>query len=209
MNYGQLKSILTRYLKRDDLTDLYDVWADLTSTRVDAGLELSEQEYRTITIPKAQFISLPGDFITMRHLEVNYAGGAPVEYVTAMQLDQMRIKYGTSGGIRFYTILNNQLELFPPPGPDSEQVLTMYYFAKLPALLQDADTNKVLESYPQLYIYGMMIEAAAFREHKGDSDTYAGLFSAYADSLNDKQSAGRYSGNGLTMRARIEPISRS
>jgi hypothetical protein len=201
MNLAAFKDLLTRYLKRSDLADLYDDWVGFTSKRIDAQLRLSEQEYRTLSAPKAQFIQLPDDFLEMRHLEVDFAGGRVVEFVTAGQLDAMRVKYGTSGGIRFYTIMNNQLELFPAPGPDSEQVLTMFYFAKLPALVNASDSNKVLTAYPQLYLYGCMMEAGAFREHDKDSTSYATLWRDYSKELNDKQEAGRYSGDALTMRA--------
>lgn len=201
MNWGELYSNLDRYLKRSDLSDMYPLWADLAGKRIDASLRLAETEYRTITVPRSQFIELPGDFIEMRHLEVNYQGGAPVEYVTAGQLDQMRAKYGTSGHLRWYTILNGQLELLPAPGADSEQVLTMYYYAKLAAPGEVGDTNKVLTAFPQLYLYGALIEAAAFREHQADAQTYTALWQGFADSLAARQQAGRFSGDNLTMRA--------
>jgi hypothetical protein len=201
MNLTELKALLDRYLKRKDLADLYDDWIGFTQSRINQQLRLKEQEYRTVTVPTTQFIQLPDDFIEMRHLEVNFAGGAPVEYVTAGQLDAMRSRYGTSGGMRFYTIMDNQLELFPAPAADSEQVLTMFYYAKLPALVQGADSNKVLAAYPQLYLYGCMVEAGAFREHDKDSATYSQLWRDYSKELNTRQQAGRFSGDALTMRA--------
>lgn len=201
MTYTDLFKWLDRYLKRSDLVDLYPLWVDMTSKRIDSALRLPEQEYRTITIPKAQFIELPNDFIEMRHLEVNYKGGSMVEYVTAGQLDQMRAKYGTSGHLRWFTIMDNQIELLPVPDDDSEQVLTMFYYARLPAYQQESDTNKVLSAYPQLYLYGCLIEAAAFREHDKDAATYSQLYQGFADPLNDRAQAGRFSSDNLVMRA--------
>ncbi len=201
MNLQELKALLDRYLKRTDLADLYDDWIGFTQSRINQQLRLAEQEYRSVTKPLNNFIQLPDDFIEMRHLEVNFQGGRSIEYVTAAQLDQMRAKYGTSGGMRFYTILDHQLELFPAPGLDSEQVLTMFYYAKLPALVAAADSNKVLDAYPQLYLYGCMVEAGAFREHEKDTATYAQLWTQYSTELNTRHQAGRFSGDALTMRA--------
>ena len=201
MNLTELKALLDRYLKRQDLQDLYDDWIGFTQSRINQQLRLAEQEFRTVSAPKTAFIQLPDDFIEMRHLEVNFQGGRSMDYVTGAQLDAVRAKYGTSGGMRFYTILDQQLELFPPPGVDSEQVLTMFYYAKLPALVQGADTNKVLTAYPQLYLYGCMVEAAAFREHDKDAASYSQLWRDYSHDLNTRHQAGRFSGDALTMRA--------
>jgi hypothetical protein len=201
MNLIEFKSLLSRYLKRSDLADLYDDWIGFTSSRINQQLRLAEQEFRTVTLPLQKFIQLPDDFIEMRHMEVNFQGGRVVEYVTAGQLDQMRARYGTGGAIRFFNIVDHQLELFPAPGADSEQVLTMFYYAKLPALVSDTDTNKVLDAYPQLYLYGCMVEAAAFREHDKDAGSYTQLWRDYSKELNTRQQAGRFSGDALTMRA--------
>ena len=201
MTLDELKALLGRYLKRQDLTDLYDDWISFAQSRINQQLRLKEQEYRTVTLPLTASIQLPDDFIEMRHMEVNFAGGRGVEYVTAGQMDRIRAEYGSAGGIKYYTILDNQLELFPAPGVDSEQVLTMYYFAKLPALVSGSDTNKVLSAYPQLYLYACMIDAAAFREHEKDAVTYAQLWLDYSKELNTRQAAGRFSGDVLTMRA--------
>ncbi len=198
MNWGELKKTLTRYLKRSDLVDLYPLWQDLARTRIDTACKLSEQEYRALGVPVAQYVSLPADFIEMRHLAV---GRKDLEYVTAQQLNQMALKYGPSGGLRWYTILDNQLEIYPVPDENSQQVLTMHYFAKLPILTQDSDTNRVLTAFPQLYIYAMMLESAAFRVDQGDQAIYSALWNAFTQELNAKQQAGRFSGDNLIMRA--------
>ena len=77
----------------------------------------------------------------------------------------------------------------------------MFYYAKLPALVAAADSNKVLDAYPQLYLYGCMVEAGAFREHEKDTATYAQLWTQYSTELNTRHQAGRFSGDALTMRA--------
>jgi hypothetical protein len=198
MNWGELKQTMTRYLKRSDLVDLYPLWQDMARVRISTECKLSEQEYRSLGIPVAQYVALPFDFIEMRHLA---AGRHDLEYVTAQQLNQMALKYGPSGRLRWYTILDNQIELYPVPNEDSEQVLTMHYFAKLPQLVEDSDTNRVLIAFPQLYIYAMMLESAAFRVDQGDQAIYSALWGAFVQELNAKQQAGRFSGDNLIMRA--------
>jgi hypothetical protein len=200
VNIGQLKTTLDRYLKRTDLRDLYDNWIAFTSNRIDVQLRLQEQEYRTVTVPTEQYIALPPDYIDMRHLETSADGGWPVRFATPDQVDYRNLALN-QGRIQFCTIVNNQLELTPSPAADSVAELEMFYFAKLPTITADSATNKVLSAYPQLYIYGCMIEASAFRQHDGDMDNYSQMWKDYAKELTDRQERGRYGSGTLHMRA--------
>ena len=199
MNKGEFTTLLTRYLKRTDLTDLYDDWLVFTSSRIDQQLRLKEQEIRWQVVPTEQFTDLPADFIEARHIESN---GRPLEYATPGQLDRLRAQYRDSfSPYLFYTITDNQLEIAPAPTVDSEAEIEMFYYAKLPALSSDADTNKVLTAYPQLYLYGCMMESAAMREAPDDAAAYSQLWRDYAKELNDRQQAARFSGDSIQMRA--------
>jgi hypothetical protein len=201
MNYGEFKTLLTRYLKREDLTDLYASWFEFTCSRIDMQLRLQEQEYRAITKPTSQYVSLPPDFIEMRSLQSSLNGGTPLEYVTAKQIDLRNLASVPPGKTCYYTIFNNQVELIAPPSEDSELTLEMIYYAKLVPLTQDSASNKVLEAYPNLYLYGCMLEAANFLKDEQDLKNYAQLWRDYSTELNNKQSAGRHSASNLRMRA--------
>lgn len=204
MNLGEFRQLLERYLKRQDLRDLYNPWFRFTSKRIDDQLRLKEQEYRAVTTPIAQYISLPPDFIEMRALQTNVNGGTPLLYMTAQQLDYRRLARALSNNPQqtmFYTILDNQLEIIPAPTADNTVGLEMIYFAELPDISQADQTNKVLTAYPNLYLYGCMYEAACFLKDEQDKESYATLWRDYAKELNDRQQAGRYSGSYLRMRA--------
>jgi hypothetical protein len=79
--------------------------------------------------------------------------------------------------------------------------LEMVYYAKLPVITADASTNKVLDAYPNLYLYGCMMEAAVFRMDQTDNQNYVQMWKDYAAELNGRQAAGRFSGSPLDMRA--------
>lgn len=201
MNTGEFKALLGRYLKRTDLADLYDDWISFTSKRIDSQLHLQEQEYRSVTTPTSQFVALPVDYLEMRHIQSSYSGGTPMEYLTPGQLDKARLRW-SSGPMRFYSIVNNQIELLPAPAADNtDTTLEMFYYAKLPALPVDESTNKVLDNHPNLYLYGCMMEAAAFRQSEPDANIYAQLWRDYAQAVEKQQQAGRYGGDAFQMRA--------
>jgi hypothetical protein len=200
MNLGEFKSLLDRYLKRNDLRDLYNDWFLFTSLRIDQQLRLKEQEYRTITVPTERYIPLPPDFIEMRSLQTSANGGLPIRLKTLRGAD-LANQFIKSGPIATYAILDTQLELIPAPNADSVAELEMVYYAKQPVITADAATNKVLDAYPNLYLYGCMMEAAVFRMDQTDNQNYAQMWKDYAAELNDRQAAGRFSGSPLDMRA--------
>ena len=126
MNVGELKTLLDRYLKRDDLRDLYDRWIEFTQLRINMQLRLQEQEYRATTVPVNQYIALPPDYIEMRHIETSADNGRSLQYVTPDQIDLLNNRF-KSGRILFYTIIDNQIELIPGPAEDSVAELEMFY----------------------------------------------------------------------------------
>lgn len=200
-NYGELKTAVTRYLKRPDLADLYADWVDFASSRIDQDLRLPEQEYRTISVANAQYLSLPLDYIELRNIQVAAQGGAlPLRYMTPEQLDNFS-RFDQQQPIKYYTIVNGQLELIPAPAADSTTEIELFYYAKLPVPDQDADTNKVLTAFPQLYLYAMMIEAMPFMEHQEGQASWDSMYTDLAKLLNTRAQSGRFGANSLHMRA--------
>ena len=203
MNLLQLITIIKRYLKRTDLDDLLPDWIEFAQRRIDMDMRLPEQEFRSTTTPTTRFISLPLDWIEMRNIQVNFDGNFSLQYLTPEQLDNASraLKGDSPNPIQFYTIMDTQLELVPPPTADSEVTLEMFYYARQASLASDEDTTKVLLVYPQLYIYAVMVEAMPFLEHAAGQASWFQMYTDYARLLNERAQAGRFSGNSIQMRA--------
>lgn len=200
MNRAELLVIFERYLKRNDLTDLYSDFMKMAEARINAVMRLAEMEIRSTSTPTDDFWSLPSDFIEMRHIQATTTDGAwPIEYLTPEQADDKR--RWLTGDYRFYTIIDNSIEIIPHPTADSTTVVEMFYYAKPNALVNGSDTNDVVTNYPQLYVYGMMGEAALYREAAQQAQQWMDMFDAYAKQLNDSAQNARFSGNSLMMRA--------
>jgi hypothetical protein len=199
-NLGELKTALTRYLKRDDLGDLYDIWIDFAGIRIDQEMRLPQQEFRTIAIANARFIPLPTDFIEMRNVQVDFDGGLALTYLTPEALDNTARRV-TGTPIQFYTIMNNQIELIPAPADNSQVEIELFYYAKQEALTSETSTTAVLDAFPMLYLYAALVEAMPFMEHESGSISWDRMFTDMARLLNTRAQAGRFSGNSLHMRA--------
>ena len=203
MNFGELKTSIRRYLKRTDLDDIIPDWVEFAQRRIDTELRLPEQEFRTTTTANLKFLPLPLDWIEMRHVQVVFDGDFALQYLTPEQLDNAgRLLKGDSPNpIQFYTIMNNQIELVPAPSADTEVQIEMFYYAREPVLVNDNDITKVLNRYPQLYIYAVMVEAMPFLEYQAGQASWQSMFNEMVVILNNRAQAGRFSGNSMQMRA--------
>lgn len=203
MNLGELKTSIRRYLKRTDLDDVIPDWIQFAQRRIDTEMRLPEQEYRTTTTANLAFLPLPQDWIEMRNVQVDFDGNYALSYLTPEQLDNMSrtLKGESPNPIQFYTIVNNQIELIPAPGDDTETIIELFYYAREPALVNNSDTTKILTKFSQLYIYGVMVEAMPFLEHQAGQASWQQMFDEFARILNQRAQAGRFSGNSIQMRA--------
>lgn len=200
MTRTELLALFERYLKRNDLTDIYGDLLEMAEARINAVMRLAEMEIRSTSTPTAAHWSLPSDFIEMRHIQSQNSEGAyPIEYLTPEQADDKR-RY-LSGQYKFYTLLDSSIEIIPHPTASSTTVIEIFYYAKPTVLASGSDTNDVVTNYPNLYLYALMGEAALYREAPEQAKQWLDAFDAYAAQLNDRAQAARFSGNSMQVRA--------
>ena len=200
MNYGDLVALIQRYTKRADVDDLIPDWIRFAQLRIDTDCRLSQQEYRSVTIPKAEFTTLPPDFLELRNIQTNYQGGLALEYMTPSQID-IAGRSLKSGPVQFYTIMDNQLQLLPAPQADSVAQMEIFYYAKQAALVENADTTLLLTAFPNLYLYAAMVEAMPFVENQAGAQRWDAMYTDIRNTLNLSAQRARFSGATVQTRA--------
>ena len=200
MNYREFQDLIAVYVKRTDLAALIPVWIRAAGLRIDSDCRLAVQEFRTTTPADAEYIALPLDFVEMRNIQVDYKGALALEYVTPEQLDNLT-QHPLSGPPRYYTVFNNQLQLMPPGTQDSELTLELFYFAKTPQMVNDADITALLLQHETLFLYAVLVEAMPFLEYTEGQASWATMYNDMRDLLNERAAVARYSGSTLQMRA--------
>ena len=200
MTRTELLALFERYLKRNDLTDLYGDFLEMAEARINAVMRLKEMEVRSTSTPTAAHWLLPDDYLELRHIQTAHSGGAyPIEYLTPEQADdQRRI---LSGAYKFYTLLDDSIEIIPHPTDESTTEIEIFYYAKVDALEDGTDTNDIVTNYPNLYLYALMGEAARYREAFDQANGWFDSFDSFAEQLNKQAQAARFSGNSMQMRA--------
>jgi len=76
----------------------------------------------------------------------------------------------------------------------------MVYFARIPTMSGDADANWLMTYYPDVYLYGSLLQSAPYLAEDARIAVWAQLYSAAVKNLGDDSEKARSSGGPLVMR---------
>lgn len=188
-SYTTLCTAVANWLARSDLTDRIPEFITLFEAKANRELRCPQMEKRSYTSVSTsntapEFISLPGDFQTMRRLRLSGVTGKPrLANVSGQQADMLRYSVANaSSQPEFFTIIGNELELIPTPGQDYE--LEMIYRANLDPLDSDTASNWLLDLAPDAYLYGALLEAAPYMKDDSRIAVWAAGLTTVFDGLN-------------------------
>jgi hypothetical protein len=186
--YTQLTTSIEDWLERADLTTRVPDFVALAEAKFNRELFVPLMEGRSVTSvdiasTDPEFISLPVDFQSMRRIRLKSVTGKPcLEFKSGTQMDEYR--YGVSnvsGHPRYFTIMGSEIELLPTP--DANYVLEMVYRKTIPPLASNTN-NWLLVAYPDVYLYGSLVEAAPFLSDDPRLPIWMASFQAAINSLN-------------------------
>jgi len=127
---------------------------ELASVRIGRDVDLMELERIASFDLDNNFIGLPKDYMKMRGVWVDRPHSkVTLEYMTPNQYEDAQATISGNHGAFYYTIMNGQIHVGP-----GINTINMNYIVKPKTLIEDQDTNYVLTSWPNLYLYGALIE---------------------------------------------------
>lgn len=190
--YATLKTSITNWTHRADLTDLLDDFIDIVESRLSRELRVSQQETIVTSVASTEYIALPVDCIAIRNIQLNTSPVRTLEYVTPAEMDRLADNGST---ISRYTIVGDEIQL----NATSSYSIELAYWAKVPALSDSNTTNWLLDAYPDVYLYGCLAEAFKY----ADDDRAAAKYNAlYQEALMQVQSADKKRKYGQSMYVR-------
>lgn len=201
-NYAELKATIADFLNRADLTAAIPTFITLAEAKFNRDLRTRQQEKRAYATLDSQFIQLPPDWAEGKNLQINASPVRVLEFVTTDQADRIRARRYGDTFADAYTIIGSQLEVVPVVAADTE--IEMAYYAKIPALTDDAPTNWLLTEWPDLYLYGALIHAAPYLREDDRIVTWKGMADQLTEEIRMSDERARHSGGPL--RARVRPI---
>lgn len=156
MNKAELRTLFEQYNKRTDLTDQFDGFLLMVESRISTMTRLQENNNQVLLDTSADPIVLPDDFMAVR--SISYPQGNAVKYLRAAGWHTIE-QFAKAGAYAWWYAIDG-LNLIIRPFAGKE--FTMSYFAKVPPLIEDTDTNATLNGWPQMYLYGLLAEASRF-----------------------------------------------
>ena len=113
------------------------------------------------------------------------------------------------GGPRFFSIVGDQMELWPyveppDPPPDNWQPFTveMAYYAEQQLGPDNKDTTAVLETFPGAYLWGGLVQSAPFLRNDERVATWQGLYQSTIFRANAANERAKSQGSRLVARYR-------
>lgn len=192
-SYTELKTSISNYLNRSDLSSIIPDFITLAEAKMNRVLRLRVMQKRVSTTTAASdaFVDLPSDFLEMIQFFVDGNPNVVLDYVnpTEIELDNLR---DSSGKPQQYTIIGNEIKLNPIP--DSTHTLKLTYFSEIPNLSDSNTTNYILSNYPQVYLYGSLLEAQPYILNDERIQVWMTLYNEAVQLINRDDEQGRYSG---------------
>ena len=203
--YTGLCDAVADYLGRDDMTERIPTFISLAERRMNRELRLRVMERRAETdvLTGQSAVPLPwrrqaGNwdvFLEMRDLTWQDKDGQTVNlcYFPPDTYGQSR----AAGRPEGYTIIGR--DLFLLPAPDAAGKLYLTYYAEIEPLGGSQPDNAVLLMFPDLYLYGALVESGPFTRGSVPLETWTQYYSAARQKAEANEQRARFTAN-ITMR---------
>ena len=209
-DYASLQTAVAEWLNRADLEPQIPQFIQFAEADFNTRLRCNEMIARSRAVSDRQYVPLPGDWIEALNVQI-VGGTSPLRYVTLDYADQLNtaIAHGQIApqGVVAYSIMDGQIELIPAPGDNVE--IEMVYWGKLPPLGQPGYgtaaitmTNWLLDSAPDVYLYGALAHASPFLIDDARMQTFMSILAGRIEALNGAADRSRHSGGPLVARPR-------
>ena len=189
-NYTDLQASVADFLNRADLTSVIPDFITLTEADLNRSLRVREMSVRTRAPISEQYVKLPVDFLGMRNIELVTSPVTPLEYRNLQNLDLYRAADATGKPV-YYSITQNNIEFAPVP--DAEYTLEIVYYQKIPALVDNA-TNWLLDTHPDAYLYGTLMQSAPYLQADERIGIWAGKYNQIKEQITASDEKAKFSG---------------
>lgn len=200
-NYTELKSSIADFLNRDDLTSVIPTFIALAEAQMNRDIRHWKMEKRATAQVDTEYSKLPNDWLETIQAHLTGGGTYSLDLMSRKAIaDKRMANNDTTGRPQFYAHADSSIELYPTP--DASYTLELLYYGKIDALGDSTANNWLLLDAPDIYLYGALIHSAPYLQEDGRAATWAQLYGAAVQKLNEASERSRLSGSGLTLKVR-------
>lgn len=160
-DYRTLKDHVSAFLGRADLETKMDGVCDMTEARIRRVLR--DRTVGPVDFLLSEGVTLPSDCGELRTMR--YASDKAYPYAIAITSpSNVAIKRGMRGELPGLpeTVAVVQRKLIVAPVLTDPTPVTVTYYQTVPPLVNDTDTNWLLDDSPDVYVYGMLLNFAQY-----------------------------------------------
>lgn len=164
MTYAELLADVEDTLDRGDVATRLPRWLRMVEARLNRLLDDPEME---VSAPvTGDGAPLPDDFGSM--VSLGSSDGTRLAQIGNVEYASIRPSSGTP---RYYTIREGKIYYVP-----GSAVATLVYRRQVPRLTEASGTNWLLDRAPDLYFYGVLLQAEAWQANEGAAAGWKALW---------------------------------
>lgn len=186
MNLGEMKTLFTGLLKRRDCTnDLRDIFIQQGIARVQRELRLPPMEAAIEVVQDGSYIvfPIPSDLIELISLSIFDSAGNFVRTLEGVSTEEALTAARQPGLSEVYS--RRGTDWIVGPVLEEGAKLRIDYYAELPSLAADEDTNTLTAVAPDVFIYAALSLAADYFIDKR-VDRFEQRYQSIKQSLQDQ-----------------------
>lgn len=198
-NYTELKSAVADFLNRDDLTSVIPTFISLAEAQMQRVIRHHKMMQRSEAEIDTRYFALPSDWAETVRFHVIGDRTYRLELTSLDDMLQLRQANGNPTGIpTHFAHVGEQLEVYPTPNGTFD--VELLYFKDIPALSDSNTTNWLLTDYPDVYLYGALMQSAPYLDDDQRMQVWSTLYGNAVQSINQESKKSRYSGAGMRVR---------
>jgi len=195
-NYQELQDAVATWIDRTDLTTTIPDFISLAEARFIRKIRhwKMEKSDTLTTVGGTAAVDLPADYLEMRSLTLDVQPSRSLELLPPAINYNGQSSTGLPSG---YTIQDGKIRLHPVPDGAYDLIVGYYAFIPLSAV---NDENWLLTDYPDVYLYGSLLQAEGFVMNDKRLGVWKGALDEALGELRKDASSARWNGSPLIIR---------
>ena len=203
--YAELQTAAANWLDRTDLTARIPEFIELAEANFNRVIRHPDMVTKNDSFSIAgRYTTLPTDTLEIVRIVVDLMPVIVLEYMTPEEISERRIVMTATGKPYYFTTIGgstNQLEVLP--SPDSTYTSSIVYYTRIAALTDSATTNWLLDSHPDIYLFGTLVEAEPYLKNDERMPMWTARLDKALNALGLQGQRERHTASGLRMRSRV------
>lgn len=198
--FTELQASIADWLDRSDITTQIVDFTTLAEKKIYRVLRVRDMESALDVTMSSGVAAMPTDFLELKHA---YIDGSPITSLERKTIHDLYEKYPTRSSHGKPNFIASNVDNFEfAPYPDTDYTVKGTYWARPTALSASNETNFLITNYPDLILYGALIEAVSFTGDTTRLTEWAAKYEAALQEIKTEEKQQRMGGSPLRSVAR-------